>query len=71
MEKSIRKLSNSLMTAQLIHFCVNSYFMSKVYFGCGMMSMTDSQDKKLRKTHEKQLARKLAGKKLPKKDDAW
>ena len=59
MEESIGKLSNTLLTAQLAHSCVNSCFMSKVYFGCGMMSMTDAQDAELRRSCERPLAKKL------------
>ena len=43
---------------QLTHLCVNSYFMSKVYFGCGIMSIIDAQDMELRWTRERPLARK-------------
>ena len=59
MEESIGKLSNTLMNIQLTYFHVNSYFMSKIYFGCGTMEMTYDQDKELRKTYETPLARKL------------
>ena len=45
MEESIGKLSNVLMKAQLTHLHVNSHFMSKVYFGCVIMSITDTRDK--------------------------
>ena len=43
--------------------------MSKAYFGCGMMDMTDAQDKELRRMHEKALTRKLRlGSNFPKKN---
>ena len=42
MEESIGKLSSTLMKVQLTHLCVNSHFMSKVYFGYGIMSITDA-----------------------------
>ena len=42
MKESIGKLSNALMKVQLTHLHVNSYFMSKVYFGYGMMSVIDA-----------------------------
>ena len=51
-EESIRKLSNALMIVLLTHMYVNSYFMSKFYFGCGIMSTIDAQDSDLRKTCE-------------------
>ena len=45
MQEYIGKLSNTIMTIQLTHLHVNSHFISKVYFGCGIMDMIDSQDK--------------------------
>ena len=68
MGKSIGKLSNALMTVPLTHMHVNSCFMSKDYFGCGIMSIEDAQNADLRKTCEKPLARKLGlGSNFPRK----
>ena len=53
MEESIGKFSSTLMTIQLNHFNVNLCFMPKNYFGCGIMKLTDAQDKKLRRLYEK------------------
>ena len=47
------------MPVQLTHLHVNSYCVSKVYFGCVIMDMTDAQDKELRRAYEKPLTRKL------------
>ena len=67
-EESIRNLSNNLMASQFKHLHINSYFISKNYFGCGIMDVTDSQDKKLRRMHENPLARKLgSGSNFPRK----
>ena len=41
MKETIGKLSNTLMTVQLTHLHVNSYLMSKVYFGYGIMELID------------------------------
>ena len=66
MDESIGKLSNKLITEQLTHLHVNSYFMSKFYFGCRMTCMTDAQFKELRRTYEKPLAGRLGlGSKFP------
>ena len=59
MEKSVGKLSHRLITIQLTHLHVNSYFISKFYFGSGVMGLTDAQCKELIRTCEKLLARKL------------
>ena len=68
MEESIRNICKTLMAAQLTHLHVYSYFMSNFCFGCGIMDMTDAQDKELRRTYEKRLARKLgSGRKFPRK----
>ena len=68
MEESIGKLSNALMVVLLTHMYVHSCFISKVYFGCGIMSIVDAQDVDLRKTCEKPLARKLGlGSNFPRK----
>ena len=56
MGETIVNLSSALMTVQLTHLHVNSYFMSKVYFGWGVMELSDEQDKELSKTHENPLA---------------
>ena len=67
MEESIGKIANTLMNVQL-NFHVSSQFMSKVYFGRGIMSMADAQCKELRRTYEKSLARKLGlGRNFPRK----
>ena len=56
------------MTVQLTHLHVNSYFMSKFYFGRGIMGIADAQDKELRQTYENPLARKLGlGRNFPRK----
>ena len=42
--------------------------MSKVYFGCGVMELSDTQDKMLRRSYEKPLASKLGlGSDFPRK----
>ena len=68
MEECIEKFSNTLMHVQITHLHMNSYFMSKFYFGCGIMDVTGPQDKELRRIHETPLARKLGlGSKFPRK----
>ena len=52
-EDSIGIFSKTLMTAQLTHLHVNSYFLSTVYFGCGVMELRETQDKYLRRTCKK------------------
>ena len=57
MEGSIGNFFNTLMTVQLMHLHVNSHLMSKVYFGCGIMHVTDTQDKELIRMYEKSFLR--------------
>ena len=59
MDESIGKLSNTLITVQLTHLRFNSCFMSKFYFGCRKIIITDAQDAELRQACERPLARKL------------
>ena len=42
MEESIGRLSNVLMPVELTYLNENLHFMPKVYFGCGVMELTDA-----------------------------
>ena len=59
MEEPIRKLSKTRMSVKLTHLHVNSYFMSKVYFSCGVMELIGAQHKELRRKNQTMLERKL------------
>ena len=45
MEEVIGRLKNVNMYLALIHVYFNVYFMTKVYFECGIVSITNSQEK--------------------------
>ena len=42
MEEYIVNTSITVMIAPLTHLCVNTYFMSKACFGCGIVDITES-----------------------------
>ena len=68
MQESIEKLSNTTMTSPLIHVHANTYFVSKVCFGCEIFDTSERQEKKLKSTFEMPLVWKLnLGSKFPRK----
>ena len=58
MKESIGRLSNTLINVKFTAFYDNLCFMSKIYFGCGIMDMTDAEGKELRRMYEKPLREK-------------
>ena len=59
MEEHIENSSSTTMTDELANLQVNTCFISKIYFGCGIIGTTEAQDKELRRIYEKLLTGKL------------
>jgi len=59
MIESIAKLNNTEIKPYLMHLYFNACSLKKVFFGCGVIKITNNQDKELRKLHETTLAKKL------------
>ena len=57
--ESIAKLNNTEIKPYLMHLYFNAYLLKKVFFGCGVMKITNNQDKELKKSYETTIAKKL------------
>ena len=66
MQESIGKLSNTILSTKLTYTFINQYFMTRVYFGSGIMYLTPPQEKQLQDIYERPLLLKLQlGEKFP------
>ena len=53
------KLRKVEIAAPIAHLCCDAYLIKKVYFGSGVMSLTEKQERMLKQTHEPVLLRKM------------
>ena len=58
MKEAIYKLRNIEIAAPIAHLYYNAYLIKKVYFGSGVMSLTEQQETVLKQTHEPVLLKK-------------
>ena len=59
MEEAVGRLKNVNIHPVLTHIYFNVYFMMKVYFRCGIISILDTQEKKLKPIYENTILNKF------------
>jgi len=59
MKEATYKLRNVEIAAPVAHLYYNAYLIKKVYFGSGVLMLTEKQEKELRKIYEPILLRKM------------
>ena len=59
MSKAICKLSNTTMVVSTASMYYNMYLIKKVYFRCGVISITSKQEEVLKKIYEPVILKKL------------
>ena len=59
MKEAIYKLRNIEIAAPIAHLYYDAYLIKKIYFGSGVMSLTEQQEKVLKQIYEPVLLRKM------------
>ena len=59
MKQAIAKLKNTTITILVVYIYYNMYLLTKVYFRCGIMKITDKQEEYLMKIYEPTILKKL------------